>query len=186
MPYKSFLKNIINVFFRLSGYHIMAMFVMMSILAFFPGIEGGIVAQFVGLGIIIILPYLTVWKWGDSDCNKIEHNRIAEDKFLGFKVGFAAYSPYLIVGLLLLLAKLNILPDSMLSWYRFVFTPFLPFNQSIMPTTLMLAEQNFISIVISAILPFAVPISIGLAYYLGINRISFSETFGFAKYNNRT
>ncbi len=181
MPYQSKFKNTLNLFLRLSGYHIMSMFVMMSILAFLPGIEGGIIAQFVGLGIIIVLPYLTVWKWGDSDCNKIANGRLKNDKMLGFKLGFLAYSPYLIMDVLFVASKLIIKSDILFSWYRFVFTPFLPFNQSLLPTTLMLSEQNTVAVIASAIIPVCVPISVGIAYYLGVNRISFSESFGFAK-----
>ena len=186
MPHQSLFRNILNMFLRLTGYHIMATFVIMSILAFFPGIEGGIVAQFVGLGIIIVLPYLTVWKWGDSDCNKIAYGRIKSDKLLGFKVGFAAYSPYLLASVLFIISKFGIISDSMLSWYRFISTPFLPLNQSLMPTTLMLSEQSIVSVIVSALIPVTVPISVGLAYYLGLNRISFSETFGFAKHDGKS
>lgn len=183
MPNSSLFMNAVNMFFRLSGYHLMSLMVSISILAFIPNIIGGIVTQFVGLGIIIVLPYLTVWKWGDSDCNKIAHNRIKRDSLLGFKVGLIAYSPYMLLGVLLILARIGLLPDSIMSWYRLICSPFLALNQSLMPTTLMLAEQSFGCVIISALILLTVPVSIGIAYYMGINRVSFSESFGFAKHD---
>ncbi len=184
MPYTSLIRNSLSVFFRLSGYHIMSMLVSMSIRAFITDIVGAVIAQFVCLGIIIVLPYLTVWKWGDSDCNKIDNDRMTRDNGLGFKVGFIAYAPYLLMGILLIIARIGLLPDTILSWYRLLETPFMPLNQSLMPTTMMLSEQSYSNIIISILIMLSVPISIGIAYYMGIHRISFSEAFGFAKHDN--
>ena len=186
MPHLSILKNSLNMFLRLTGYHIMCMLVSISILAFFPDITGGLMAQFINIGIIVVLPYLTMWKWGDTDYNKIAHGHKKKDVWLGRKVGAIAYAPCIVLGLLLIAARAGALSHSFQSWYRFLCTPFLPLNQSLMPTTLSLVECGYSRIIISALTPLIVPISLGVAYYMGVNRISFSETFGFAKHNKKT
>ena len=62
-----------------------------------------------------------------------------------------------------------------------IFSPFVPFNQSVMPATLTFAEQSVGSVIVAALLPFSVPVSVGLGYLMGFNRISFSETFKLVK-----
>lgn len=177
MDSNSFVKNTISMFLRLTGYHIMCLMVSLSILAFFPGVAGGFVAQAFCLGIIIILPYLTMWKKGDSDYNLVNYKDISRTKFYGFKVGFLAYCPFLLLCVALIIAKFGFLPESTYSWFKMIFSPFVPFNQSVMPATFTFAEQSFGSVIVAAIVPFAVPCSVGMGYFMGFSRISFSETF---------
>ncbi len=167
----------LNIFFRLTGYHLMCLMVSFSILAFFPDVAGGFVAQAFDLGIIIILPYLLMWKKGDTDNSSINNKVINYDAFLGFKAGLIAYAPYLLLCVALVFAKLGVLPESVSSWHKMIFAPFMPLNQSLMPTTLTFAEQGFVSVLVSAIVPFSVPVTIGLGYFMGVKRISVSETF---------
>ena len=181
MDSNSFASNTLSMFLRLTGYHIMCMLVALSILAFFPGVVGGFVAQGFCLGIIIILPYLTMWKKGDSDYNLVNYKDIKRSNFYGFKVGFIAYSPFLLLCVALLIAKLGVLPESVYSWFKMIFSPFIPFNQSVMPATLTFAEQTIGSVIVAALVPVSVPLSVGLGYYMGFNRISFSETFKLIK-----
>jgi len=177
MDSNSFVKNTLSMFLRLTSYHIMCLMVSLSILAFFPGVAGGFVAQAFGLGIIIVLPYLTMWKKGDSDYNLVNYKDIDRSNWYGFKVGFLAYSPYLLLCVALIVAKFGLLPESTYSWFKMIFSPFVPFNQSVMPATFTFAEQSIGAVIIAAIIPFAVPCSVGLGYYMGFNRISFNENF---------
>ena len=177
MDSNSFSKNILSMLLRLTGYHVMCLMVSLSILAFFPGVAGGFVAQAFGLGIIIVLPYLTMWKKGDSDYNLVNYKDIKRDHFYGFKVGFIAYAPDLLLCVALVVAKFGLLPESTYSWFKMVFSPFVPFNQSVMPATFTFAEQSLGAVIIASAIPFTVPVSVGLGYYMGFNRISFSETF---------
>jgi len=181
MDSNNFAKNTFSMFLRLLGYHVMCLLVSLSILAFFPGVAGGFVAQGFDLGIIIILPYLTMWKKGDSDYNLVNYKDIDRNNLYGFKVGFLAYSPFLLLCVALVVAKLGLLPESTYSWFKMIFSPFVPFNQSVMPATFTFAEQSLGAVIVAALVPVAVPISVGLGYYMGFNRISFSETFKLIK-----
>ncbi len=182
MNSNGFAKITLSMFLRLTGYHIMSMIVILSVLAFFSGLAGAFVAQAFGLGIIIILPYLTMWKKGFSDSTVVNlRDDLVRSKFFGFKVGFLAYSPYLALCLCLILAKFNVLPESIYSWFKMIFSPFVPFNQSVMPATLTFAEHTWGSVIVAALIPLSVPVSVGLGYYMGYNKVSFSETFNLIK-----
>ena len=171
----------LSMFLRLTGYHIMSLIVTMSILAFLPDVSGNFIAQAINLGIIIVLPYLTMWKKGDTDCNKVAFGHMQADNLKGLKIGLIAYAPCMICGLLLIAAKFGALPSSYLSWYRVINAPFMPFNQSLMPTTLMFSEHSVAAVVVAGLTPVIEPLNLGLAYYFGLHRISFSETFGIFK-----
>jgi hypothetical protein len=177
MKENQILSSSVKMFVRLLSYHVMCLIVSMSIIAFLTSKTGNFIAQAFDLGIIVILPYLTMWKMGDSDRNQYNFGHIGRDDFKGFKIGFIAYSPFILAALLLLFAKAGVLPSSYLPYYRMIMSPFIPLNQMLMPTTFTLAEQSLGGVIFSALLPLIPPCAVGAGYRFGFERVSFFDTY---------
>ncbi len=166
-----------KMFFKYICYHLFALFAIVGIIAFIKGAVGSCIAQVFGLGIILVLPYLSIYKVGDTDCNKLQFNRIKDDPFKGLKIGFVSYSPFIMASVCLVLAKLNIISDAYLPFYRLINAPFLPLVQALLPTTLTLAEMGLANVIIAALTSLLPPLALGLGYRQGLRRLSIADAF---------
>ncbi|MEE1187184.1 MAG: hypothetical protein UHN02_07410 [Acutalibacteraceae bacterium] len=171
------LSTALQIFLRFLGYHIMCLVVSFSILAFCPGVSGAYIAQGFNLGIIIMLPYMLAYKLGNDDINRVKNEVIKEDRFRGFKSGFIAYIPALLIGVVMILAKLGVVPEIFLAYYRILEAPFLPLNQALMPTVFTLNEIPMSDVLISVSVLVLPPLSVGAGYLFGYEDISFADTY---------
>lgn len=171
------LSTAFEMLLRFLGYHLMALVVSFSVLAFCPGVSGAYIAQGFNLGIILVLPYMSAYKMGNDDINRVKNEIIKQDRFRGFKSGFIAYTPFILVGVLLIFAKLGVLSEQFLAYYRLLQAPFLPLNQAILPTVFTLKEIPMSDILISVSVVVLPPLSVGLGYLFGCEDISFGDTF---------
>ncbi|MDD6284163.1 MAG: hypothetical protein PUB05_02235 [Firmicutes bacterium] len=171
----------VKVGLRMILNHLMCLIVSLSVLIILPNIYGALIAQACNLGILLVMSYTYVWHIGDDDRNKFNYGHIKRDLNRGLKAGLMGYSPFLLTALGLLLCKGGVLPADFIKYYRMIMSPFMPFNQVIMPTTLTVAEQSWGAVILSALTALIVPIALWIAYRLGFNRISFTDTFFYSK-----
>lgn len=157
--------------------HVMCLIVSLSVLIIMPNHIGTIIAQACNLGILLVLSYTFVWHIGDDDRNKFNFGHIQYDKNRGLWAGLLGYSPFILVGAGMLLCKAGVITADYIRYYRMIMSPFMPFNQLIMPTTLTVAEQSWAAVIISVLTVLIVPVSCLIAYRLGFKHISFTETF---------
>ena len=163
------------MFGRLLMYTVMCLIVSITVMALLPGKLGNLIAQAFDLGIILMLPYLVIWKTGDVDRNKFNYGHIKRDNWKGFKIGLIAAAPWMVCAVLLLLARAGAISEGYLPIYRLINAPFLPLCQALLPATLTLAEQNVFSVLAVALTSLVPPVVLGLGYRLGFARVSASE-----------
>ena len=170
----------LKVALRMLVNHVMCLIVSLSVLIMMPNLGGALMAQVCNLGILLVMSYVYVWHIGDDDRNKHNFGHIEYDKNRGLWAGLIGYSPFMLTGVGLLLCKGGLLPADFIKYYRMIMSPFMPFNQLIMPTTLTVSEQSWAAVILSVMTVLIVPVSSWIAYRLGFQHISFTETF-FAK-----
>lgn len=162
---------------RFFGYHIMCLFVSLSVAAFMTGVAGLIVSQFCCLVIIYVMPYLSMYKLGFEDCNRINTGRMQKDKLFGLKVAYMGYSPFILLSVACVLAKFGAIPSGYVAFYRLFNAPFMSLMQSVLPTSLTVAEYPVRHVLAVAALSLSVPLSPALGYAMGLERISFTEEY---------
>lgn len=165
------------LFLRFLGYHLMCMLVMLSVMAFLPGVWGAFVAQVFGLAIITVFPFLSAYRVGDRDHNKIGYHHIRYDRWKGLKAGLLGYSPFLLASVCMIAAKLGVIGEGYLPFYRVINSPFMALMQSLLPTTLTLSELSAVHVVLCALTSLIAPASVALGYWQGVNRLSVAEQF---------
>lgn len=177
MKENSLIKMSLKVAARMAVNHLMCLIVSLSVLIIMPNLLGTVIAQACNLGILLVLGYTCVWHIGDDDRNKYNFGHIEYDKNRGLWAGLIGYSPFILAGAAMLLCKAGIIADDYIRYYRMIMSPFMPFNQLVMPTTLTVAEQSWAAVIISVLTVLIVPVSCLIAYRLGFKHISFTETF---------
>ncbi len=183
MKKDSFLFACAKMLFKYICYHILGLLAVIGVIAFIKGAVGACIAQLFGLGIILVLPFMSVYKIGDTDYNKVQFNRIKNDPFKYIKIGFISYSPFIAASVLIVLAKLGVISDAYLPFYRLINAPFMPFIQALMPTTLTLAEISLVNVIIAALTSVLPPIALGLGYRQGLRRLNIADAFAASKKN---
>ena len=171
----------LTMFCRLFGYHLLALLAVLGVMVFLPGQMGAVVAQVFGFGIITLLPFMPAYQVGGRDSNKIRYGSAPYDRLKGLKAGFIAYSPFILASVFMIIAKLGIISDGYLPFYRLINAPFMPLMQALMPTALTLNEISTVNVILCALTSVVAPISIALGYWQGANRISLSEEFASKK-----
>ncbi len=167
----------LTMFCRLFGYHLLSLLAVLGVMVFLPGQLGAVVAQVFGLGIITVLPFLPAYQVGGRDSNKIRYVHFPYDRYKGLKAGLIAYSPFMIASVCIILAKLGVISDGYLPFYRLINAPFMPLMQALMPTALTLNEISLVNVILCAVTSLVAPLSIALGYWQGANRVSLSEEF---------
>ena len=183
MKKDSFLLICAKMLFKYICYHILGLLAVIGVIAFIKGAVGACIAQLFGLGIILVLPFMSIYKIGDSDYNKVQFNRIKDDPFKGLKIGLISYSPFILASVLIVLAKLGVISDAYLPFYRLINAPFMPFVQALMPTTLTLAEMSLFNVIIAALTSVLPPLALGLGYRQGLRRLDVADVFVTPKNN---
>lgn len=177
MKKDSLLHMSLTMFVRLFGYHLLSLLAVLGVMVFLPGQMGAIFAQVFGLGIITVLPFMPAYQVGRRDSNKIRYDNYPYDRLKGLKAGFIGNSPFILASVLMIVAKLGLISDGYLPFYRLINAPFMPLMQALMPTALTLNEISLINVILCAATSIVAPISIALGYWQGANRISLSEEF---------
>lgn len=168
-------KTSVKMFIRLLSYYIMCLVVSVTVMAIFHYKIGNIVAQIFDTCIVTILPYLSLYSIGTDDSNKVSYGHTVRDDLKGLKIGLVATAPFVLIGLFLIAAKLGVMPENYISYYRLLSSPYMPLNHMIMPTTLTLAEQSWTSVIASVLTAFIPAVACAVGYKMGFEEISFTD-----------
>ena len=152
-------------------YHVMCLLVSLGALAVVPGVWGAVVAQAACLVIVTVFPYRTFYQVGFRDCNKIRYGHGKHDPLKGAKAALLGYLPFLLASAAFLLARVGVLPDGLLPYYRLVNAPFLGLMQSFLPTALTFAEVPLWQVIGVALTSLILPVASGLGYAFGLARV---------------
>lgn len=152
-------------------YHAMCLLVTLGVMAVIPGKWGAFAAQIPALLLVTILPYRTFYQVGFRDCNKVRYEQIRRDTFKGLKAAALGYLPFLLASVGIVLARLGVLPEGYLPYYRLINAPFLALMQSMIPTGLTFAEVPVAQVALTAATSLILPLAAGLGYRLGLDRI---------------
>ena len=85
-----------------------------------------IISQTFMLILLVAMVYSKLWERGDKDNNRVNFNRMPEDKLRGLKVGLMAAIPSFAFYLLLVVSKLGLITDKYFALYRFLNISFMP------------------------------------------------------------
>lgn len=141
-----------------------------------PQFFADFIGQTVAALIILSFAHSILWKLGDSDSNLVAFEHIAEDKLRGFKIGALATVPGAAAFLLAVIAKIGILPASVIALYRFVNYQF--FTLGNLFFTRSLTDYSAVSwgrLLSSASIMLLLPIISGIMYILGYNHITLQK-----------
>lgn len=139
-----------------------------------------ILAQIMMLIVLAIFPYHIMWEFGNRDDTKVRYKGQRMDIYRGFRVGAFAMVPYVLLWVLLVIAKFGILPEQYAQVYRLATISFLPYVTWVMPVA---GVQNAEITQLLLLLPMLlfVPIVCGVSYRMGHNHFSIREHLVFAK-----
>lgn len=131
------------------------------------------VAQILMAILFLAFPYSTLWYMGDHDRNQVQFGHLRENRLRGAAVGALASIPALVMWVLLLVSKVGGIFPAFVKWYRWFNICFLPYFDSIVPTTVTNpADMPWSGV--AAMLPIllALPVVTGVGYWLGYKEFS--------------
>ena len=142
-----------------------------------------VISQIMMLIILAIFPYHILWEFGNRDDTRVRYKGQRPDPIRGYRIGFFASVPYLILWVLLLLTKYGIMPTGYTQVYRlatFAFWPFvnwLTSNGNLQETALWQLLLLLLTVVY-------LPVVCGISYQMGHQQFSIREHLVFAKKAN--
>lgn len=138
------------------------------------------VSQIMMLIILAIFPYHVLWEFGNRDDTKVRYKGQRPDPWRGLRVGALAMIPFVLMWVLLVVAKCGILPNGYMQVYRLTNFAFMPYVQWVMPAGTL---QNTAIWQLLLLLPTLVyvPVVCGVAYRMGHKQFSIREHLVFAK-----
>lgn len=139
-----------------------------------------IISQILMLVLYAIFPYHVLWEFGNRDDTNVRYKGQRKDLWRGFRVGTFATIPYAILWLLLLLAKVGVVPHGFDQVYRLSHFPFLPYVNWVMPAG-SLAETPVWQLFLLLPILLYLPVVCGVSYRMGHQQFSIREHLIFAK-----
>ncbi|MBP5617990.1 MAG: hypothetical protein J6X61_02440 [Clostridia bacterium] len=152
-------------------YHVMCLLATLGILSVVSGQLGAFLAEIPALILVTVLPYRTFYQAGFRDYNKLQYEQIRRDPLKGLKAALIGYCPFILASVAVVLARVGVLPEGYLPFYRLINAPFLPLMQSLIPTGLTFAEVPVAQVVLAALTCLVLPLAAGLGYRLGLDRV---------------
>lgn len=139
-----------------------------------------VISQVLMLAILAIFPYHILWAFGNRDDTNVRYKGQRLDPYRGFRIGAFAIMPYVLMWLLLVVAKYGILPDGYAQVYRLANIFFMPYVNWVMPAASVQSTELWR---LFALLPMYayVPVVCGVAYRFGHKQFSIRERLVFAK-----
>lgn len=139
-----------------------------------------VISQVMMLIVLAIFPYHILWEFGNHDDTKVRYKGQKIDRLRGYRVGGFVAIPYLVLWVLLMLAKLGVMPEGYALIYRLATFPFWPFVNWITANGNLQAcsiWQLFALLLMAAYLV----VVCGVSYQLGHQQFSIHEHLVFAK-----
>ena len=143
-----------------------------------------VISQILMLIVLGIFPYHILWEFGNRDDTNVRYRGQRPDPWRGVRIGLLAMIPFAVAWLLLLIAKLGILPPSYVQIYRILAFPFLPYVNWVLGSAQTLTEIAVWRILLVIPTLLFVPAVGGVAYKLGGRQFSLSEFITFKKREN--
>ena len=137
-------------------------------------------SQVMMLIVLAIFPYHILWDFGNRDDTKVRYKGQRPDPYRGFRVGGLAMVPYVVLWVLLLVAKCGWLPGNYGKIYRLLTIPFLQYTDWVMPSGNLQETAVWQLLLLIPTLLF-VPIVCGISYQLGHKQFSIREHLVFTK-----
>lgn len=139
-----------------------------------------ILSQILLLIMFAIFPYHILWEFGNRDDTNVRYKGQRPDPFRGFTIGAIASIPYAVLWLLLVIAKLGVIPAGYLDVYRLLTAPFFPLVQWVTANG-NLQDTALWKLLLLVPTILYVPIVCGISYRLGHKQFSIEEHLVFGK-----
>lgn len=114
------------------------------------------------------LIYSTSWGQGNKDRNYVHYGRLKEDYFRGAKAGLLAMVPYVLTSVILILVKASVVSDISFI-YRVLNIHLITLINLVLPAG---EDMTWWGILVVNLYHLIIPITAGLAYYLGYKDIA--------------
>ena len=173
---KHFWKTTISLFAKMIISRVFGFILSFTIMLAVSGVVGSLITQFCSLMIVVVLMFSGAWEIGSKDANLISINKLKCDKWLGLKAGFIACIPDIVASIILVLIKFGFWNDAYTVLYGIYNASFMPFHQSLLPTTMTAFEHNTVGYFLSASTAFIAPVCAAFGYRLGLYQMSLSDT----------
>ncbi len=173
---KHFWKTTLSLFAKMVISRVFGFILSFTIMLAVSGVVGSLITQLCSLMIVIVLMFSSAWEMGSKDANLIHINKLKCDKWLGLKAGLIACLPDIVASVILVLIKFGFWNDAYTVLYGIYNATFMPFHQSLLPTTMTALEHSTWGYVVSASTALIAPVCAAFGYRLGLYQISLSET----------
>lgn len=138
-------------------------------------------SQVMMLILVCVFPYHILWEFGHRDDTNVRYHGQRPDPFRGAKIGLLAMLPYAICTLLMIVSKYVAALSGMLSIYRFIAFPYLPYFNWLVGEATTAADVSLIRLLLMLPMLLIVPVVCGIAYRLGGQSFSIAEFITFQK-----
>ena len=139
-----------------------------------------IISQIMMLIVFAIFPYHILWELGNHDDTKVRYKGQREDRLRGYRVGAFAAIPYFVLWVLLMLAKVGVMPDGYALVYRLATIPFMPFVNWVTANGNLQACSVWQLFALLLMVVYLIVVC-GVSYRLGHQQFSLHEHLVFAK-----
>lgn len=166
-------KNFLSMTAKILGVelicHVMCILTSFSILTGFNNMVTRFLTLAINCAIYYSLIFSGIRKEGQRDRNRVDTGHMKENPLKGLYAALIAESPFILLGILLILAKCGAVSSGIVPYFRFANTPYMTFYASLMPPTMTFAEVPMLNVIISALTTLFMPGVAGFAYAIGLN-----------------
>lgn len=125
--------------------------------------------------IYIFMFYSPMYRLGDADANKVSFNRMAYDRWRGFKIGMVPASINLVAYILLILSKLGVIADGYYAVFRLLNCHLFGLLRLAIGNVGLTSQVNWFVVILLLLTVLLTPAACQLFYLLGYKRINLYE-----------
>lgn len=132
-------------------------------------------SQILSFIMVIAFAGSSVYKQGFKDKNLVKTNHKKYDILRGFKIGFIANIPFILLYVLAVVMALGLLPEFRSVWYAILNSHFYPIITLIIGKADSLSQIGVWQYIVLFLLQLIVPVISGVSYILGFKEINLEE-----------
>ena len=125
--------------------------------------------------LLLSVTYSYFYGIGNADATLVNSGYTARRPARGIAIGLLACVPFIISGVLLVLARFGVLFSNFYNYYKMVNSFFFPFLYTALPVDMTVFEVQTADIIAAVSVQLIIPLLCMFSYLVGLSRFSFKE-----------
>lgn len=125
--------------------------------------------------LLLSVTYSYFYGIGNADATLVNSGYAARRPFRGLIIGLLGNIPFIISGVMLVLARFGVIFSNFYNYYKMVNSFFFPFLYTALPVDMTVFEVRTVDIITAVSVQLIIPLLCMCSYLVGLSRFSFRE-----------